>query len=259
MKYAPKDYRPSKSKNVVATVATPKVDLISRPIVRYEVRQLASGCRFFQISSTPPHVERYPVSDQSSQEEGRAPQTSAASPLIESPPALKAYPALDWKLITDLTVRSREEAIEKLRWYGLRWKIETFHKILKSGCKAEEARLRAAERIVNLLAILCLLSWKIFWITMLNRAVPEDAPELAFTLRKSTSSTNSSATPRRQQLWETPSPYIPPNSLGSGATWHAQKTRVVRTYHRFSLRCMVQRAVREQSRSVRYATPRAAQ
>src|SRR4030081_264295 len=42
--------------------------------------------------------------------------------------------------ITDLTVRSREEAIEKLRWYGLRWKIETFHKILKSGCKAEGAR-----------------------------------------------------------------------------------------------------------------------
>ena len=88
---------------------------------------------------------------------------------------------IDWRLITDLTVRSREEAIEKLRWYGLRWKIETFHKILKSGCKAEEARLRAAERIVNLLAVLCLLSWRIFWITMLNRAIPEAAPELAFT------------------------------------------------------------------------------
>ena len=52
---------------------------------------------------------------------------------------------------------------------------------MKSGCKAEEARLRAAERIVNLLAILCLLSWRIFWITMLNRAIPEAAPELAFT------------------------------------------------------------------------------
>jgi hypothetical protein len=73
------------------------------------------------------------------------------------------------ELVTDLTVRSREDAIEKLRWYGLRWKIETFHKILKSGCKAEEAKLRAAERIVNLLAILCLLSWRIFWMTMLNR------------------------------------------------------------------------------------------
>jgi hypothetical protein len=91
---------------------------------------------------------------------------------------------IEWKLITDLTVRSREDAIEKLRWYGLRWKIETFHKILKSGCKAEEARLRAAERIVNLLAILCLLSWRIFWMTMLNRTMPEVAPELAFTAQE---------------------------------------------------------------------------
>jgi hypothetical protein len=33
----------------------------------------------------------------------------------------------------------------------------------------------------NLLAILCLLSWRIFWITILNRAIPEAAPELAFT------------------------------------------------------------------------------
>lgn len=51
----------------------------------------------------------------------------------------KDWDRIDRKLITDPTVRSREEAIEKLRWYGLRWKVETFHKILKSGCKAEEA------------------------------------------------------------------------------------------------------------------------
>ena len=51
-------------------------------------------------------------------------------------------PAIDWKLITDLPVLTYEAAIEKLHWYALRWKIEVFHKILKSGCRAEEARLR---------------------------------------------------------------------------------------------------------------------
>lgn len=44
---------------------------------------------------------------------------------------------INWKLITNLPVTSRSEAIEKLNWYAMRWKIETFHKILKSGCKAE--------------------------------------------------------------------------------------------------------------------------
>ena len=58
---------------------------------------------------------------------------------------------IDWKLVTDLPVRSRAEAIEKLAWYALRWKIEVFHKILKSGCKAEESKLRTAERLVKLL------------------------------------------------------------------------------------------------------------
>lgn len=32
------------------------------------------------------------------------------------------------------------------------WKIEAFHKILKSGCKAEESRLRMADRLMNLVA-----------------------------------------------------------------------------------------------------------
>ena len=49
---------------------------------------------------------------------------------------------IDWKLITDLPVRSRTDVIEKLELYALRWKIEVFHKILKSGCKAEESKLR---------------------------------------------------------------------------------------------------------------------
>jgi Transposase DNA-binding len=48
---------------------------------------------------------------------------------------------IDWKLITNLPVTSRAEAIEKLQWYALRWKIETFHKILKSGCQAEQSKL----------------------------------------------------------------------------------------------------------------------
>jgi transposase-like protein/transposase Tn5 family protein len=88
---------------------------------------------------------------------------------------------IDWKLITDLPVSSREEAMEKLRWYSMRWKIETFHKILKSGCKAEESRLRTAARLANLIAVFCILSWRIFWLTMMNRTLPNAPPKLVLT------------------------------------------------------------------------------
>ena len=88
---------------------------------------------------------------------------------------------IEWKLITDLPVNSRADAIEKLEWYALRWKIEVFHKILKSGCKAEESKLRTAQRLTNLVAVFCILSWRVFWMTMLNRSAAEAPPTLALT------------------------------------------------------------------------------
>jgi hypothetical protein len=96
----------------------------------------------------------------------------------------KGRERIDWKLITNLPVRSRKDALEKLSWYAMRWKIETFHKILKSGCRAEDSKLRTAERIVNLIAIFCILSWRIFWMTMLNRLAPHASPSIALTAQE---------------------------------------------------------------------------
>jgi transposase-like protein/transposase Tn5 family protein len=96
-------------------------------------------------------------------------------------PKKKNRKLIDWKLITDLPVRSLKDAKEKLQWYALRWKIEMFHKVLKSGCKAEESKLRTAERLVNLISVFCIVSWRIFWMTMLNRTNPNAPPTLALT------------------------------------------------------------------------------
>jgi hypothetical protein len=84
-------------------------------------------------------------------------------------------------LITNWPVRSRSDAIEKLTWYAMRWKIEMFHKVLKCGCQAEQARLRTADRLANLISVFCILSWRIFWMTMSNRVAPEASPLLALT------------------------------------------------------------------------------
>ena len=88
---------------------------------------------------------------------------------------------IDWKLITNLPVKSRADALQKISWYAMRWKIEMFHKVLKSGCQAQQSKLRTADRLANLLSVFCLLSWRIFWLTMLNRVAPEASPLLALT------------------------------------------------------------------------------
>lgn len=87
---------------------------------------------------------------------------------------------IDWKLLTNLSVTSLDEVIDKLGWYSLRWKIEVYHKILKSGCRAEESKLRTAQRLANLIALFSILSWRIFWMTMLNRVAPTAPATIAF-------------------------------------------------------------------------------
>jgi hypothetical protein len=98
----------------------------------------------------------------------------------ERPTPSKREP-IEWKLITNLPVNSLAAAIEKLEWYAMRWKIETFHKILKSGCKAEESKLRTSARLVNLLALFCVIGWRIFWMTMIQRAAPNAPPAAVLT------------------------------------------------------------------------------
>lgn len=86
-----------------------------------------------------------------------------------------------WRLLTNRPVDDLAGAVEKLDWYSQRWKLETFHKVLKSGCRAEASRLRTAERLTNLLAVLCIVGWRVFWLTMTNRATPEAPAEVALT------------------------------------------------------------------------------
>ena len=88
---------------------------------------------------------------------------------------------VEWKLLTNLPVRSLRAAIEKLDWYALRWRIEMYFKVLKSGCQAEESKLRTASRLTNLIAIFCIVSWRIFWLCIINRTDADAPAALVFT------------------------------------------------------------------------------
>ena len=93
---------------------------------------------------------------------------------------------IEWKLMTNLPVQTLEDALEKIRWYALRWKIEMFHKVLKTGCRAEQAKLRTAERLSRLIAVFCILSWRVFWMTMVQRTDPEITASAAITAQEQT-------------------------------------------------------------------------
>jgi len=85
-----------------------------------------------------------------------------------------------WTFITNLPIKTKQQALETIGWYKQRWKIEVYFKVLKSGLKLEESKLRSADRLVRLISICCILAWRIQWITMLNRENHEHSPSIAF-------------------------------------------------------------------------------
>jgi len=80
---------------------------------------------------------------------------------------------LDWLLLTNLTVDTPEQAIEKLSWYLCRWQIEVYFKVLKSGCRIEQLQLETRERLEPALAFYMIIAWRVLYLTMLGRDCPE--------------------------------------------------------------------------------------
>ena len=96
----------------------------------------------------------------------------------ERPPAKTE--ALEWFLLTTVPVRSADEAMRILKCYALRWRIEDYFRILKSGCKVEELQHHSAERLERAIAIKMVIAWRIQLMVRLGREVPELPAEVLF-------------------------------------------------------------------------------
>ena len=81
---------------------------------------------------------------------------------------------VEWMLLTTESVTNGSQAQTILRWYTYRWRIEEYHKILKSGCKAESYRL-AGDSMQVLLGFLTNIAAQLLKMTYLNRTAPEAA------------------------------------------------------------------------------------
>jgi hypothetical protein len=95
----------------------------------------------------------------------------AVQALEEMPPA--GTDPIEWLLLTTCAVHTPAEALERVDWYACRWGVEVWHRILKSGCRIEARQLETAERLQRCLPLYSVIAWRIFYATMLSRAVPE--------------------------------------------------------------------------------------
>ena len=95
-----------------------------------------------------------------------------SSPLDDEP--------VEWFLLTTCDVSSPEQVQQVLRWYCLRWRIEDWHRVLKSGCNIEKLQHKTAERLKRTIAINLVIAWRIMLLTLLGRQCPQMAAEVLF-------------------------------------------------------------------------------
>src|SRR5665811_1207427 len=55
---------------------------------------------------------------------------------------------IEWLLLTTIKLQSGEDIEECIKWYCLRWRIEDWHRVLKSGCKIQDLANKTAERLI---------------------------------------------------------------------------------------------------------------
>ena len=80
---------------------------------------------------------------------------------------------IEWLLVTDVAAATRAQAERVLDLYPLRWQVEVYFRVLKSGCGVETLQLETAGRFLNALTVYQIVAWRVLPLTMLGRACPE--------------------------------------------------------------------------------------
>ena len=89
--------------------------------------------------------------------------------------------AVEWRLLTNRSTATFEDAVQLIKWYRCRWEIETFFNVLKNGCRVEALQLGSAGKLELALAVYMVVSWRLARLVRLGRTHPDLEATLLFT------------------------------------------------------------------------------
>lgn len=87
---------------------------------------------------------------------------------------------VEWRLLTNLSVETREQAVKMIDWYLARWEIEMLFHVFKNGCRIEALQLESIERIERALVVYLIVAWRIARLMRLGRTCPDMDAALMF-------------------------------------------------------------------------------
>jgi hypothetical protein len=164
---------------------TPELDSESGPAVYRKVREevLATEVRTLRILELPQTPKR---AARTAQLEIRALEVTVKPPHARSHLPTVTYNVVSvvevngpqdgtevsWLLITTLPITTVEEILLVIDYYVVRWTIEIFFRVLKTGCRVEQIQLETLGRVKNCLAFYKIIAWRVMYLTYLNRECP---------------------------------------------------------------------------------------
>lgn len=145
-------------------------DVTVRPHPQQRARDVRLTVRAMTVTLKTPHTGRRFT---------RADPITLSALWVTEQAAAQGEP-IEWLLLTDLPTPDLAAAQRYVRYYTLRWLIERYHFTLKSGCRIEASQLRTREAIENLLALYCLVAWRLLWLTYAARQEEQQPCTVAF-------------------------------------------------------------------------------
>jgi Transposase DNA-binding/Transposase Tn5 dimerisation domain len=87
---------------------------------------------------------------------------------------------VEWLLLTSLPVDDLQQVRRVIQYYCVRWMIEVFFRVLKSGCRVEERRFEHIDRLLSCLAVYLIVAWRTLFVCRLGRSCPDISCEAVF-------------------------------------------------------------------------------
>lgn len=88
---------------------------------------------------------------------------------------------IEWRLITTEPIDTPADILKIVDWYRARWVIEEFFKALKTGCAYQKRQLESKHAMLNALAVLAPVAWRLLLIRTVARTAPDAPASEAFT------------------------------------------------------------------------------
>lgn len=110
----------------------------------------------------------------------KLPELTMNAVLVREPnPPVKEEP-VEWLLLTSLPSAEAEQVRRIIQYYCVRWMIEVFFRVLKSGCRVEQRRFEQVDRLLACVAVYLIVAWRTLYVCRLGRRVPEINCEAVF-------------------------------------------------------------------------------